>query len=78
MSIPKDRLPLVSQTRICVMAGAVACLLATSTAAQTISQVPIYLPTPLAPNIVLTFDDSGSMAWAAVPDSIAQWGDDNT
>lgn len=43
-----------------------------------IAQLPIYLPTPLAPNIVLTLDDSGSMAWGAVPDNIAGYGNANT
>lgn len=43
-----------------------------------VAQVPLYLPTPLAPNVILTLDDSGSMAWAAVPDAIAEEGDKHT
>lgn len=32
--------------------------------------VPLFLSTGVAPNFVITLDDSGSMAWAFVPDSI--------
>lgn len=35
-----------------------------------ISNVPAFMPTPLAPNIVLTLDDSGSMERAYVPDNL--------
>ncbi len=38
--------------------------------AFTISSTPLFLPTPLAPNIVFTFDDSGSMRWAYAPDDM--------
>jgi type IV pilus assembly protein PilY1 len=38
--------------------------------AMEIVNVPPFLPTPAAPNIVLTFDDSGSMRWAYAPDSL--------
>lgn len=33
--------------------------------------VPLYLSTGVSPNMVITLDDSGSMAWAYVPDSIS-------
>lgn len=33
-----------------------------------IASLPLFVPTALAPNIVVTLDDSGSMAWAFVPD----------
>ena len=36
----------------------------------TVAQTPPFLPTPLPPNIVMTFDDSGSMRWAFNPESI--------
>lgn len=36
----------------------------------TVAQNPPFLPTPLPPNIVMTFDDSGSMRWAYAPDSM--------
>lgn len=42
----------------------------TQVSAVTISDNPLFIPTPLAPNIVLTLDDSGSMRWGYVPDSI--------
>jgi type IV pilus assembly protein PilY1 len=50
-------------------------LTAAAAQAQTlnISNNPPFLPTPLAPNIVITLDDSGSMAWAYVPDSLASF-----
>ncbi|MCS6944629.1 MAG: PilC/PilY family type IV pilus protein [Sutterellaceae bacterium] len=38
--------------------------------AFTIANTPPFLPTPMPPNIVITLDDSGSMAWAYVPDSL--------
>ena len=47
-----------------------AMLLAQNAAAFTIAQNPPFLPTPLPPNILMTFDDSGSMRWAYAPDSI--------
>jgi type IV pilus assembly protein PilY1 len=47
-----------------------AMLLAQNAAAFTIAQNPPFLPTPLPPNIVLTFDDSGSMRWAFNPETI--------
>ncbi len=43
-------------------------LLAGYASAVTISDNPLFIPTPLAPNIILTLDDSGSMAWGFVPD----------
>ncbi|HRH81322.1 MAG TPA: PilC/PilY family type IV pilus protein [Thiobacillaceae bacterium] len=33
-----------------------------------IANLPLFVPTALAPNIVVTLDDSGSMAWGFVPD----------
>ena len=47
-----------------------AMLLVQNSAAFTIAQIPPFLPTPLPPNIVLTFDDSGSMVSSYVPDDI--------
>ena len=41
-----------------------------SATAFTISNSPPFLPTPLPPNIVFTFDDSGSMRWAYAPDEM--------
>ncbi|MEG1833907.1 MAG: PilC/PilY family type IV pilus protein [Burkholderiaceae bacterium] len=35
-----------------------------------IAQVPPFLRATVDPNIVVTFDDSGSMSWAFVPDSL--------
>ncbi|MCS6922688.1 MAG: hypothetical protein NZM07_12375, partial [Elioraea sp.] len=35
-----------------------------------LAQVPQFLPSPLAPNLVITLDDSGSMQWAYMPDSM--------
>jgi len=36
-----------------------------------LAQTPLFIPTPLDPNLVVTLDDSGSMAWAYVPDNIS-------
>lgn len=41
-----------------------------SAAALNISQKPLILNETVAPNLILTLDDSGSMRWAFVPDSI--------
>lgn len=43
-----------------------------SQAAQafTISNLPVFLPTPPPPNIVVTLDDSGSMRWGYAPDAL--------
>ncbi|MCS7100630.1 MAG: hypothetical protein NZL99_02925, partial [Burkholderiaceae bacterium] len=35
-----------------------------------LAQVPQFLPSPLAPNLVITLDDSGSMQWAYMPDAM--------
>lgn len=59
-----DRLPLRRLVGVCAL------LVAQGAAAFTISNNPPFLPTPLAPNIVITFDDSGSMRWAYAPDQL--------
>jgi type IV pilus assembly protein PilY1 len=40
-------------------------------ASLTPNNVPLFLTTGVAPNFVITLDDSGSMQWAYVPDSIS-------
>src|SRR5512139_3862221 len=47
-----------------------AMLFAQNAAALTISDVPLFLPKPMEPNVVLTVDDSTSMTAAYVPDSL--------
>jgi len=49
------------------------CLAGPTQAQYAISQVPMLVTSPPPPNIVLTVDDSGSMAWAYVPDSLGQY-----
>ncbi|MCS6922196.1 MAG: hypothetical protein NZM07_09845, partial [Elioraea sp.] len=39
-----------------------------------LAQVPQFLPSPLAPNLVITLDDSGSMQWAYMPDAMCSEG----
>ncbi|NJA06801.1 hypothetical protein HC024_13875 [Methylococcaceae bacterium WWC4] len=39
-----------------------------------ISDLPLFVTATMPPNIVLTLDDSGSMAWAYVPDGISGTG----
>jgi type IV pilus assembly protein PilY1 len=41
-------------------------------AAITISDVPLFLSVNVAPNVIMTFDDSGSMERGYVPDSIGE------
>lgn len=45
-------------------------LCAPSAAQVSLSQVPLLTSQPPPPNVMLTIDDSGSMAWAYVPDFI--------
>jgi len=67
----KPRRSLRSMFRQVVSAGALSAMLfAQNAAAFSIAQNPPFLPTPLPPNIVMTFDDSGSMRWAYAPDSM--------
>ncbi|MFK7733237.1 MAG: hypothetical protein AB8B48_16580, partial [Pseudomonadales bacterium] len=39
-----------------------------------LSDVPLFLLESVSPNLAITFDDSGSMLWGYLPDSI-QWTD---
>ncbi|HEX7381435.1 MAG TPA: hypothetical protein VF265_04690, partial [Nevskiaceae bacterium] len=48
--------------------GAALLMVGTAQAAVTIDQVPLTVRKPLAPNIVLMLDNSGSMAWNFMPD----------
>lgn len=66
-----DRQQATGTTRRVVAATALSAMLFMQNAAAfTISNNPPFLPTPLSPNIALTLDDSGSMAWAYVPDGL--------
>jgi type IV pilus assembly protein PilY1 len=47
--------------------------LPTAHAQMSISQMPALVPTPPPANIVFTIDDSGSMTYAYVPDSVANY-----
>jgi len=55
------------------MSWAPAALAAPTTPPASLAQVPQFLPTPPAPNIVVTLDDSGSMTQAFVPDGLDQY-----
>lgn len=48
-------------------------LLSAALAQYTVSQFPMLVTSPPPPNVILTVDDSGSMTWAAVPDSVRQY-----
>jgi type IV pilus assembly protein PilY1 len=50
-----------------IIVGSCAMLIAKFSFAQ-LPQVPVYLKEPVPPNVLLTVDNSGSMAWAYVPD----------
>lgn len=58
--------------RLCVLASALL-LLPQGAHSVDIANTPLYLSTNLTPNVVMTLDDSGSMAFAFIPDSL----DDN-
>ncbi|WP_395502574.1 pilus assembly protein [Ectopseudomonas mendocina] len=45
-------------------------LLSTADAYATVSQSPLSLTVGVPPNLILTLDESGSMSWGYVPDSI--------
>src|SRR5258705_9622427 len=45
-------------------------LLGSGAQATNLAQTPPFLPTPLAPNIVLTLDDSASMRFAFAPEDM--------
>ncbi|MFM1891894.1 MAG: hypothetical protein RLZ44_971, partial [Pseudomonadota bacterium] len=45
-------------------------LVTATLAGPTPSDVPLFLRAGTTPNLVMTFDDSGSMAWGYVPDSL--------
>jgi type IV pilus assembly protein PilY1 len=58
-----------------VLYAVLSCTVTVSEAASlNLSDTPLYLTTSVEPNIVLTFDDSGSMAWAYLPDTISGLG----
>lgn len=54
------------------LAGLLPLLLATapSPAAISLSDTPLFLTVNVAPNLVISMDDSGSMAWGYIPDDI--------
>lgn len=57
-----------SLKRVC--AGlTLAAVCATTNAATNIAQVPLFLSGSVDPNVMFTFDDSGSMQWEYMPDS---------
>ncbi|MGH7486742.1 MAG: hypothetical protein ACREMY_14245, partial [bacterium] len=51
--------------------GLVAFSMLPASAAITIAQSPLFVTVTVAPNIILTLDDSGSMASAYVPDDLS-------
>lgn len=67
MNLPKSCI----QLRQFAAAFSLALTTATNALALDLVQTPLFIPTPLNPNLVVTLDDSGSMAWAYVPDGIS-------
>lgn len=55
---------------------ALACVFA-SQVVGALPAIPVFLKETIPPNILLTLDDSGSMAWGYVPDSLASLGTTN-
>lgn len=52
----------------------IGCAMVNAQAATDISTIPLYAIQGVDPNIALTIDDSGSMQWAYVPDSLSTSG----
>lgn len=46
------------------------CIVPTASATLALSESPLYLLNSVDPNVLLTFDDSGSMAWGFLPDPV--------
>ncbi|MEN6585230.1 MAG: PilC/PilY family type IV pilus protein [Sulfuricella sp.] len=55
---------------VAVLLGSRVWSVAPAGATLTLSDYPLFLTGSVEPNIVLTLDDSGSMAWAYVPDAL--------
>lgn len=53
-----------------IASGAMLLAVPAHSASLAISQVPLYLGGTVEPNIMFVLDDSGSMAWSFMPDSI--------
>jgi type IV pilus assembly protein PilY1 len=49
--------------------GSMAASSISAQAAISLSETPLFLSVNVAPNVILTLDDSGSMAWGFMPDS---------
>lgn len=50
--------------------GVVPIMAAPVTGPLTLSDIPLYSASGVPPNLLLTFDDSGSMSWGFLPDSV--------
>ena len=60
--------------RLLVTFSIVALLGLTDAKALSLPDGPLFLDVSIPPNVILTYDDSGSMAWSYVPDSICgEW-----
>ena len=65
----RPRLPICCLVLVAILQAAAAADAATP------AQLPLLgrIANPAAPNIVYTIDDSGSMAWRYMPDSVSPW-----
>lgn len=54
----------------CLMASIALSPVVANTAYAAIADVPLYLTSPVQPNIMFLLDDSGSMQWEGMPDDI--------
>ncbi len=57
--------------RMALVAAVVSATTVSEAALLSLSDTPLFLTTAVEPNVLLTFDDSGSMAWAYLPDTIS-------
>lgn len=65
MSKPTFKSTLVQAAAACVLTFAAA---GSAAASVPVSDAPLFLPTPVDPNIMFIIDDSGSMHWEVTPD----------
>lgn len=60
----------IKSVSVLTFAAAMAGIAAPTQAALSLSDTPLFLSVNVAPNIAMTLDDSGSMAWGYLPDGI--------
>lgn len=67
---------LVRGLRLALLVSLSTTITISEAALLTLADSPVYLLTPVDPNVLLSFDDSGSMQWSFLPDTVS--GNSNT